>query len=129
MYDWTSDMGKIGKRAELEQTTRDAVTAACLFMDSLVDTKPEDRPRFNGTPGIVKPGNAIAMDMVEKIWSAIPEETGGSDRQSIIATAVNCAFIVNGAGGGEAGWKVLANAIAGRQKFTSHRMKLTPPQP
>lgn len=117
MYTWTPEMGKIAKRANLEDHTRDAVSAACKFLDGVTLG---EVPRWNGNASIRTPGNKNASLMLEAIMAAIKSrkpELSGSDREAVIAAAVNAAFIVRAGGSGDAGWKVLANAISKRTKF------------
>lgn len=117
-FTWTDDMGNIGPRGlpNLEAAARAAVCAGATVLDAIPKDAPQaSLPTFNGSQFLV-PKNDAAAQFAAEVYKHIPQGIGGIARETILATAVQVAFRVRGAGGGDAGWSALKDQLAKQRR-------------
>ena len=104
-FTWTDKMGPIAQDPAHEKMTRDAVSAACDFIEAATEA-----PQFHGST-FVKPMNKSARDMATACLARVSLGPGAA-RERILGIAVNCAGVFKGAGGGASGWDAVGKMIA-----------------
>lgn len=115
-FTWTEEMGSVAASKEYEQRTRDAVIAACTFLDGITDG--QEQPRFNGSEFVI-PKNQSARDMAVAVMKGIETNTG-VERETILRIAVRAAGLFRDAGGGNKGWADMGKELVSQRKQSGH---------
>lgn len=108
-FTWTEDMGAAALDPAIEGETRAAIIAGAAFLDALPRDQRERLPRWNQGE-FASPVNAPAQEMEAAIVAPL-KLASGLARARIVSLAVRMAILVFDRGGGEQGWRALAQAF------------------